>query len=592
MLVLWAVMANYKQVAIPPLYLPLGPDFTFMTLSSLLSFVGGIGLFLLGMRLMTDGLKLAAGNALRDILARWTGSPLRGIVAGTLLTILVQSSGPVIFATIGFVNAGLLSLTQAIGVIYGSSLGSTGTSWLVALIGVKVDLMQFALPTVALGVMLRITGGNSRRTPLGDAITGFGIFFIGLNVLKGSFDTSTMHLPLDQFADSSFLSLMLLILIGIVLSTLMQSSGAALAVVLTAVAGGIIPISAGAGIVIGANIGSTSTSVIAMIGATADAKRAALAHVIYKIILAIGSVLLLSPLLWLVYRIGHSFGLDDSPAVLLAIFHTMINLIGVIAMRPLIEPMAAFLQGRFQEHAEDESKLQHLDHNVADTPVLALEALRLELARVGAIAHRVSVAALHETQETRAIDKKDQQMVHMLMLAIGEFVILMQRRETTDDVTSALTIALQIGRYYDGMVDSAITITQLRTEARPITNEALRAQLLLFSQEAERLLNLTNTAIDSETSHSRQLLDAWDIEYKAMKALLLQAGSNGRLPISQMVVQLDMVTAIRRMVQQAIKANANSQQLAIAIATPDAAISAEVEQGSATLDAYIDDTPA
>lgn len=562
-----------------------------MTFSSLLSFFGGIGLFLLGMRLMTDGLKLAAGNALRDILARWTGSPLRGIVAGTLLTMLVQSSGPVIFATIGFVNAGLLSLTQAIGVIYGSSLGSTGTSWLVALIGVKVDLLQFALPTVGLGVLLRITGGSSRRTPIGDAITGFGVFFIGLNVLKSSFDPASMHLPLDQFVGPGFWSLLLLVLIGIVLAALMQSSGAALAVILTAVAGGIIPVDMGAGIVIGANVGSTSTSVIAMIGATADAKRAALAHVIYKVILAIGSLLLLSPLLWLVDKIGHGVGLDSSPAVLLAIFHTLINLIGVIAMRPLIEPLAAFLQGRFQEHADDESKLQHLDHNVADTPVLALEALRLELARVGAIAQRVSVAALHEEHANQAVDQRDQQMVHVLMLAIGEFVILMQRRETTDDVTSALTIALQIGRYYDGMVDSAVVITQLQSEARPIANEALRAQLLLFCQEAERLLDLTSPALDGEPSDSKQLLDAWDREYKAMKALLLQAGSNGRLPISQMVVQLDKITAIRRMVQQAIKADANSRKLAAAISTPAAAVPVETEPEKSAETELADELP-
>src|SRR5690625_2049332 len=422
-----------------------------MTFSSLLSFFGGIGLFLLCMRLMTDGLKLAAGNALRDILARWTGSPLRGIVAGTLLTMLVQSSGPVIFSTIGFVNAGLLSLTQAIGVIYGSSLGSTGTSWLVALIGVKVDLLQFALPTVGFGVLLRITGGNSRRTAIGDAITGFGVFFIGLNVLKSSFGSSAMHLPLDQFVGSGLWGLLLYVLVGIVLAVLMQSSGAALAVILTAVAGGLIPISAGAGIVIGANVGSTSTSIIAMLGATADAKRAALSHVIYKIIVAIGSLFLLTPFLWLLNKVGQNLGLEDSPAVLLAIFHTTINLLGVIAMRPLIEPLAAFLQGRFQEDAKDEGKLQHLDHNVADTPVLALDALRLELARVGLIAQRVSVAALQDEHDNQTID---QQMVQQLMHAIGEFINQVQRRETTDDVISALTIALQIGRYYDGMVDS------------------------------------------------------------------------------------------------------------------------------------------
>lgn len=546
-----------------------------MTVAGFFSFAGGIGLFLLGMRLMTDGLKLAAGNALRDILAHWTATPLRGIFAGTLLTALVQSSGAVIFATLGFVNAGLLSLTQAIGVILGSSIGSTSTSWLVALVGFKLDLLLFALPAVALGTLLRISGGNGRRAAIGDAITGFGVFFIGIDVLRGSFDTASLHLPLDQFGAASLTNLLIFVLIGIVLTALMQSSGASLAITLTAVAGGLIPVSFGAAVVIGANIGTTSTSIIAMIGATPEAKRAALGYVLFKLGLAVVSLILLTPLLWLVGKIGQLLGLGDSPAVLLAILHTLINLIGVILMRPLIEPLARFLEGRFQELEDDESRPRHLDRNVADTPAMALEALKLELARIGAIAQRAAIGALSEMPAKRQLGMQDQQTVRALLLAVGEFVTQVQRRELTSDVVGALPLALRIGRHYDGMAYSAGVLTQLQQELEPVADRSLRAALQAFRDQASRLLAEASTSAEIAGGGAAQLLEAWDEAYKTLKAFILQAGSDRRLPISQMVSRLDEATAIRRMVQQSIHAAAYTHQLGTAVLS--SAIPAEAE---------------
>lgn len=530
---------------------------------------------------MTDGLKLAAGNALRDILAHWTATPMRGIAAGVLITAAVQSSGAVIFATLGFVNAGLLTLTQAIGVILGSSIGSTTTSWLVALIGFKLDLRLLALPAIALGTLLRITGGNSRRAPIGDAIIGFGVFFIGIDVLKSSFDASAIQLPLDQFGTADLSNLLLFVLIGIVLTALMQSSGASLALTLTAVAGGMIPVSLGAAVVIGANVGTTSTSIIAMLNATADTKRAALGYVIFKVTLALFSLLMLSPLLWLVGLISHWLRLGDSPALLLAIFHTLINVIGVALMRPLIEPLARFLASRFRTQEEDESRPRHLDHNVAATPAMALEALKLELARIGAIAHRAAAAALNGQATDGRTVRQDRETVRTLMLAVGEFVNQVQRQELTQDVVDALPLALRIGRHYDGMVLNAKQLLQNRPA--PVLDPLLAGQLQEFREAANRLL-----ALDAgyQPEEAAQLLAEWDERYKTIKAALLQAGSDRRLPIAQMVACLDEAAAMRRMVRQAINAAAYSQRLGAAIALvapePTAAAADEEAQDLAT----------
>jgi phosphate:Na+ symporter len=194
----------------------------------LLNFLGGIGLFLLGMRLMTDGLRVAAGDALRRILEASTQSRWRALATGILMTGLVQSSSAVIFATIGFVNAGMLGLVQAVGVIYGANVGTTVTSWLVSQIGLEFSVRAMALPVIAVGMILRVLGGNRPRGALGDAITGFGVFFLGLDVLTGLFRADAGLLPVDTEA-VGFFRLLMFFLGGVAMTVVMQSSSAAVA---------------------------------------------------------------------------------------------------------------------------------------------------------------------------------------------------------------------------------------------------------------------------------------------------------------------------------------------------------------------------
>ncbi|MEQ8514773.1 MAG: Na/Pi symporter, partial [Chromatocurvus sp.] len=270
--------------------------------TTIANFLGGIGLFLLGMRLMTDGLKVAAGGALRELLKAATGSRLRALLFGAGITALVQSSSAVIFATIGFVNAGLLSLGPAVNLIIGANLGTTLTSWIVALVGFKLDLKLFAMPMIAIGTALWLSGA-SRRGALGGAIIGFGVFFLGLDVLKDAFSGLDQALDLAAFAGDGILALLMFTGIGVLLTLLMQSSSAALAVTLTAAAQGVISLEAAAGIVVGANIGTTSTAVFSTIGATAAARRTAASHVVFNVIAGVLALLLLP---WLIAVAGRS----------------------------------------------------------------------------------------------------------------------------------------------------------------------------------------------------------------------------------------------------------------------------------------------
>ena len=198
--------------------------------------LGGVGLFLLGMWLITEGLKVAAGASLERLLASWTRNRLRGLLSGTLLTALVQSSSAITVAALGFVNTGLLRFERAVWVIFGSNLGTTLTAWVVALVGIKFQINVIALPLVGIGALMRVFAPADRYRNLGMALAGFGVLFLGIEVLSSGFQHLGESFPLPDAGTP----LVWLVLLGIILTTLMQSSSAAVALVLTALAGGLL----------------------------------------------------------------------------------------------------------------------------------------------------------------------------------------------------------------------------------------------------------------------------------------------------------------------------------------------------------------
>ncbi|MBU4045114.1 MAG: Na/Pi symporter, partial [Gammaproteobacteria bacterium] len=343
--------------------------------------LGGIGLFLLGMSLMTDGLKLAAGPALGRILTYSTKTRIRGLASGALLTAMVQSSSAVTVAAIGFVNAGLLTLGQSLWVLFGSNIGTTMTGWLVALVGLKFKIDLLALPLIGIGMALRLTGEHSRRGATGLALAGFGVLFLGIDMLQTAFSGFTSDFSLSEF--DGVTGLLLMVLSGLLMTVLMQSSSASLTIVLTAAQGGLISIESAAAAVIGANIGTTVTALIAAIGATPNAKRAASAHVLFNVLTGIVALLMLPLLVALIAELRDLLQLDSAPAAFLALFHTVFNLMGVLLMWPLVDRLTHFLERRFRTTEEDEARPQHLDANVLGVPTLALDALHQEVRRMG-----------------------------------------------------------------------------------------------------------------------------------------------------------------------------------------------------------------
>jgi phosphate:Na+ symporter len=341
--------------------------------------IGGVGLFLLGMILLTDGLKAAAGDALRRLLTNFTGGPLKALLSGAGITALVQSSSATTLATIGFVSAGLLTFPQAVGVVFGANLGTTTTGWIVSLLGLKLQLSMLALPMVGAGVLLKLATGG-RRASLGLAVAGFGLLFVGIDVLQGGMRDLAGRLDPAGLPGDTLSGRLLLVAIGAAMTVVMQSSSAALATTLAALGAGTIDLHHGAALVIGQNLGTTVTAAIAALGASVPAKRTAVAHIGFNLITGAVALAVLPLLL---AAIGFVRDDPGGPATLAA-FHTVINLLGVALLFPFIDRFAGAITRLVPERVALVTR--NLDASVAAVPAVAVEATRRTLLEILALA--------------------------------------------------------------------------------------------------------------------------------------------------------------------------------------------------------------
>jgi phosphate:Na+ symporter len=516
--------------------------------------LGGIGLFLLGMWLLSDGLKLAGGHALRTILSRWTGTPLRGLLSGVLITSLVQSSSAVTVAAIGFVNAGLISLRQAVRVIYGSNIGTTMTGWLVAFIGLQVDIKFFALPLIGIGMLLRISGGDTRRAAGGMALAGFGLFFVGIDFLRLGFAGIGENVPLDAIFGDGLGGMALAFVAGVLITVLMQSSSAAMAIILTAAGGGALPVTTAAAMVIGTNIGTTSTAVFAALGATPNARRVAAAHVAFNVITALAAFMLLPLLIGLLKGFEGVLGSGAAPAIDLALFHTAFNILGVALMWPITGRLVDFLERRFRSREEDEAQPRYLDRNVVTTPLLAMHALVMELGRMGGIALRIAKGAMSAEVAAGPRLEVDSRILDRLVESVGEFSTLMRRSSLPAELDEVLPNALRVSRYYTEMAELARRIAGAQSALETIELSELAAVVAHFKAGVVKLLDAADV-LDTEFSVqgiSAQLAEL-EAEYQRLKSQLLRSGTAGELPVRRIVAQLDLCSDMRRLAEQAEK---------------------------------------
>lgn len=333
--------------------------------------LGGIGLFLLGMSLMTDTLKNLAGDALRQWFAKFTGSPFKAMSTGIIATLIVQSSMATTLATIGFVSAGILSFAQSIGIIIGANIGTTSTGWMVAFLGVKFSISQYALPFIAFGALAKLLF-KGRIALIGLAVAGFGLIFYGIDLLQIAMSGVAERIDLSVFETKDFGGKILLVLFGIVMTIILQSSSAAITTTLAALASQAIQLEQAFMLVIGQNIGTVATAILAAIGANVSAKRTAAVHLSFNVLSAVLAFFILAPMFVHFSAAGQIFA-GLSAVVLVAAFHTLFSLLGACIYMPLIPQFSGLLMKLIPDDQDDVMLM--LNEASLEVPILALPAI-------------------------------------------------------------------------------------------------------------------------------------------------------------------------------------------------------------------------
>jgi phosphate:Na+ symporter len=354
-------------------------------MSTAISVLGGVGLFLLGMTVMTEGLRALAGSALRTVLSKAAATPLHGSFWGAIVTLLVQSSSATTMTTIGLVSAGLLTFQQGLGLVFGANIGTTGTGWLVALIGVRVSLTAAALPMIFAGALTKLLA-RGRISGAGAALAGFGLVLFGLTTLQQGMGGLAERLhPADLPAVlagpdgrwwSGLFGVLVLVVIGLVMTALMQSSTAAVAVTLSGYFAGAVGLDQACALIIGQNIGTATSSALAAIGASTTAKRLAIAYVLFKLIAALIALVLFPVVIPLLVRASDSI----EGVTLLAGYHTAYNVVGVVVLLPLIDRFTRLVERILPERGSPLTRC--LDPSALATPIVAVEAVRRTIAHV------------------------------------------------------------------------------------------------------------------------------------------------------------------------------------------------------------------
>jgi phosphate:Na+ symporter len=373
--------------------------------------LGGIGLFLLGMVLMTDGLKAIAGPSLNRVLTRFTSRPILGVFSGALVTALVQSSSVTTLMTIGFVSAGLLTFAQTLGVIMGINLGTTSTGWIVSQIGFRVNVSAMAFPLVAIGTVAKMFG-NGKVSYSGSALAGFGLIFLGISTMQtGMADLSQQYDP-SSFPSGGLWGSLLLVGIGIAMTVVMQSSSAAMATTLAALFTHAIALDQAAALVIGQNVGTTVKAVLAAIGTTIAAKQTAIAHIMFNLVTAIVALLLLPYLIQVMEMLRDQFFWQE--ATTLAAFHTTFNVLGVMIFFPLTGVISNVIQKVMPDLGPQLTR--HLNPRLVRIYSAAIEAARQSTLDVA----KVMIALAYQELTGKVKSKTAQDQLRVASLALAE----------------------------------------------------------------------------------------------------------------------------------------------------------------------------
>ena len=433
-----------------------------------LSFLGGFGLFLFGMEYMGDGLQKAAGNKMKNLLGVLTSNRFLGVLVGAGITALIQSSSATTVMVVGFVNAGLMSLKQAVGVIMGANIGTTVTAWIVAL----GDWTKYLKPSVlapifiVIGVVMVSFGRSKNTKNIGQILFGFGGLFLGLEMMSEAAN------PLKDLPQvrNVFVTLgsnpILGILSGAVVTAIIQSSSASVGILQALATDGLVPWNSAIYIIMGQNIGTCITAALSSIGATKNAKRAATIHFLFNVI---GSVLF-TIVAYLVFTFGFpAWGVRNIDVTQISIVHTIFNIINTIVLFPFGYVLVRLAETIIKDGPNESPKLlQHLDERILETPSFALENVTKEVIRMGRITQnnfQVAVEGLFNKDEKKVQFVFEQEkIINELQHGINHYLIKLTHANLSEDENYIITSLFNTVSDIERVGDHAENIAELADE--------------------------------------------------------------------------------------------------------------------------------
>jgi len=343
---------------------------------NLKTILAGVAILLFGMTMLEEGFRVFTKGPLQNILKKATNKLYKSISAGALVTALIQSSSLVSVITISFISAGLISLSGGLGLIFGANIGTTATAWLVAGFGLKIKISALALAMLVFGIVFSFQKKLTYKG-IGNVLAGLGFFFLGIYYMKEGFDVYKDYIDLRQYAMTGYLGVIVYTGIGIVLTTILQSSSATLALILTALSAGQIEYENALALAIGANVGTTITAVLGSLSSNIAGKRLAGAHLIFNVVTGVVALILIYPLANLVNKISELTHIAATDYTLkLALFHTIFNVLGVLIMMPFINKLEILLLRVFKERMDkDIDEPKYLNEAVLEFPGSVISSL-------------------------------------------------------------------------------------------------------------------------------------------------------------------------------------------------------------------------
>ncbi len=496
-------------------------------LKVILLVLGGVGIFLFGIEMMGASLKALAGNKMKNLIEKTTSTPLKGVLVGALVTIVIQSSSGTTALVVSFVRSGLMTLPQAVGIIMGANIGTTVTSFLIGL-----DIGAYALLIIFIGAILMFFMKKPKLKTIGSAILGFGLLFYGLELMGDGLKTITT--TYNDLATQLFQTLgdipILGVTVGALLTALVQSSSAAIGILQSLYGAGGFPLAGAIAILLGSNIGTTVTAMLAAAGGTKEAKQTAFIHFIFNVLGSVLFMILLIPFTWLIQLIEDTIlgPLGSEPSMTIAVAHMIFNLVTTFIMFFFVKKLVLLAQKVFKTVEDEEHEDVLLDESIIESStILALEVAKKSIQQMSRRCVKLFNIAKHTTFEydSKLVEKaeKYEEQINSLDKRIHDYLTLMIKHNPNANTSTQISKCLDIIRDLERIGDHCTNIVEFNTDNQnndPYTEKAFNELTKIFTKVEEMISITIHSLLELDKEELRNVfklekeVDEMEVRYR------------------------------------------------------------------------------